>query len=83
VAFTKFRGIYSLTHSRDYYGIPRNDSMISYWIVETHCDKIPLTAFGYKNHKSIKRQIRIHLPDTVNITFIHENKFNRERLNLI
>lgn len=83
MAFTKFRGIYSLIHSRDYYGIPRDDSMISYWIVETHCDVIPLTVIGYKNHRSIQKQIRIHLPDTVNIKFIHEDKLKNERLNLL
>jgi len=54
--------------------------MYSYWIVETHCDKIPLAVVGYKNHQSIKKQILTHFPDTINITYIHEESSNEIRI---
>lgn len=73
-------GSYHLIHSNQYYKVPSGDAMVSYFIVKTNDDVIPLTVVGYKNHKTIERQIVSHFPNTKTIKFIHDIPLRDEPL---
>lgn len=79
----KVNETYHLIHSKDYYGVPRSDSVISYWLVDCGQGKIPLSVVGYKDSMTEKRYIKKYFPDVKIMEKLHKSTIKDEPINLL
>lgn len=81
------RFCFYFTHSKYYHqwtgGLPY--APFVYWNVITHDDIIPVCTYGYKNSKSVIKQIKMYIADVIECKLLHteteqESDIQKQRL---